>query len=398
MSENKNLIMDSLKEIKEMAAPEGVVLYTLDSKDRVRAWACWSCYVDDVPGIMYTDCILPDGKIKEPTFKTSKEKNVGKANYISAEQQAILMVDMEKGKKLRNNYFYTITEAKNNKQFKPMLAHKYEDKFSKMDFPVASQPKLDGARCNAMLVEGEVKIYSRSCKEYVSCPHISEALTEYLSNNPSIILDGELYNHDLKHDFEQIMSLIRQTKPQTRDFERSKELVQFHIYDIYDKNMPELSFGGRFLTINSLKINNESIKFVPTYTAKTQEDLDSLYQSYTEQGYEGQMVRNWYSSYKVDGRSSDLLKRKEFYDNEFEIIEFEEGEAAWAGKAKKVYVKLDNGNVCGCGIRGSFDYCEELFKNKDKYVGKLATVRYFEETKDGMLRFPVVIDLDRHDV
>lgn len=390
--------MDSLKELHEMAAPEGVVLYTLDSKGRTRAWACWSCYVDDVPGIMYTDCILPDGKIKEPTFKVSKPKNIGKSNETNSKTQAFIDHENNIGKKLRNNYFYTETEARNNKQFKPMLAHKYEDKFPKMSFPVVAQPKLDGARCNAMWKDGEVKLYSRTCKEYVSSPHISQYLTEFLRDHQDIILDGELYNHELKNDFEQIMSLIRQTKPQERDFERSRELVQFHIYDIYDKKSPNLTFEERLYILSSIpQPENTPIKFVDTWDCANQKALDELYSDWAKEGYEGQMVRSWDSVYKVDGRSADLLKRKEFHDAEFEIVSFEEGEANWAGRVKRVHVKLNNGEICGCGIRGSYEYCEELFNNKDSYIGKLATVRYFEETKDGMLRFPVVVDLDRHD-
>jgi DNA ligase-1 len=348
---------------------------------------------------MYTDCILTDGKIKKPTFKASQEKNIGKSNYISAEKQGKLMVEMQVGKKLRNNYFYTEYEAKHNKLFKPMLAHKYEDKFVKMSFPVAAQPKLDGARCVAMWEDFEVKLYTRSCKEYISVPHIAEQLTPLLKLNRNLILDGELYNHELKSDFEKIMSLIRQTKPTEKDLEESKELVQFHIYDEYDKVSNNRAFSGRLLDLNFHKGKHSmsSVKFVETVDCSNQEELDNTYAKWTNEGYEGQMVRSWDSVYKVDGRSADLLKRKEFFDAEFEIVSMEEGEADWKGRVKKVMVKLPNGNVCGCGIRGSYEYCQELFNNKDNYIGKLATVRYFEETKDGMLRFPVVTDLNRHD-
>ena len=390
--------MNSLEEIKEMAAPQGVVLYTTDSKERTRAWACWSCYMDDVPGMMYTDCILPDGKIKEPTFKASEAKNIGKSNYISPEHQAELMVEMQVGKKLRNNYFYTEDEARNNKLFKPMLAYKYEDKFAKMEFPVAAQPKLDGARCVAMWKDGGVKLYTRSCKEYVSVPHVAQDLTPFLRDHQDVILDGELYNHELKSDFEKIMSLIRQTKPTEKDLEQSKELVQFHIYDEYHKEYFDRTFEQRIYTIGRIPQSSaSSVRFVETIDCSNQEELDNTYAKWTNEGYEGQMVRSWDSVYKVDGRSADLLKRKEFFDAEFEIISMEEGEANWKGRVKRVMIKLPNGNVCGCGIRGSFDYCEQLFNDKDKYIGTLATVRYFEETKDGMLRFPVVTDLNRHD-
>lgn len=370
-------------------------LYTTDSKDRVRIWDI--TLSEGQSGILYRDG-LEGGKLKDWTFKASKPMNIGKANATTAEQQASIMLENEIGIKLRNNYFKTVEDARNNKQFKPMLAHKYEDKFSKMTFPVVAQPKLDGARCNAMWKDGEVKLYSRTCKEYVSCPHISEYLTPFLSEHTDLILDGELYNHDLKDDFEQIMSLIRQTKPQERDFERSRELVQFHIYDIYDKKSPNLTFEERFYILEAIPQPVKTpIRFVETLFADNQYQLDSFYYEWVEEGYEGQMVRNKDSVYKVDGRSSDLLKRKEFHDAEFEIVRFEEGEANWVGRVKKIHIKLPNGNICGCGIRGSYNYCAQLFKDREQYIGKMATVRYFEFTAEGMLRFPVVVDLDRHD-
>jgi DNA ligase 1 len=50
-----------------------------------------------------------------------------------------------------------------------------------------------------------------------------------------VILDGELYNHDLKNDFEKIISLVRKTKPTEEDRLESTQMVQFHCYDIVDE-------------------------------------------------------------------------------------------------------------------------------------------------------------------
>ena len=53
--------------------------------------------------------------------------------------------------------------------------------------------------------------------------------------NPNVILDGELYNHDLRNDFEQIISIVRKQKPDDIDMLNSREMVQFHCYDIIDE-------------------------------------------------------------------------------------------------------------------------------------------------------------------
>ena len=66
--------------------------------------------------------------------------------------------------------------------------------------------------------------------------HILEDLKPFFDTYPEdAILDGELYNHDLRDDFEKIISLVRKQKPTADDRAESKKLVQFHCYD-YARN------------------------------------------------------------------------------------------------------------------------------------------------------------------
>jgi len=74
--------------------------------------------------------------------------------------------------------------------------------------PTFVQPKLDGVRC--ILNAGELT--TRAGKPIVSCPHLAK---EYY------LLDGELYNHELKEDFNKIISLVRKTKPTKEDIEEA---------------------------------------------------------------------------------------------------------------------------------------------------------------------------------
>lgn len=376
-----------------------IKLFTIDSAYRVRIWKCWVS-LDQIPGIFYTDG-LEEGKEKTPTFKASKEMNVGKANYLTAEDQAHEMLQQEVSKKLKSNYFYTIQEAQTQKIFLPMLAHKFKDYEKTLEYPVYSQPKLDGARCNIYWSEKENKVVmvSRTGKEYLSCPHILNELISICEKHKNIVFDGEIYNHDLKHEFEKLMSLCRKSKPSKEDLLESSEKLEYHIYDIYDKDYPELSYNERSTKLSKLFSSFEfsKIKFVPDTLCKDKETLDRMEEIALEQGYEGLMVRIPESTYKVDGRSKDLLKRKNFIDEEFPIVDILEGEGQWKGKAKKVIVLLPNGKHCGCGIDGSFEINQERFENKEKYIGKLATVKYFRLTKDDMLYIPVCKQIDRPD-
>ena len=84
-------------------------------------------------------------------------------------------------------------------EIKPMLAHKYNpDKFQ---YPGYIQPKLDGVRC----VFTKDGAFSRTGKQFMNVKHIETALQPVFAQHPSLMLDGELYNHDLKDDFEKMI-------------------------------------------------------------------------------------------------------------------------------------------------------------------------------------------------
>ena len=123
---------------------------------------------------------------------------------------------------------------------KPMLAYPVSSKPIDYNEPVFIQPKLDGVRCviqcdvtkNDLVTWYKITAYSRTGKEWKNIQHILAELKPFFQANPNVILDGELYNHDLKDDFETIISLVRRQKPDDIDMLESRDMVQFHCYDI----------------------------------------------------------------------------------------------------------------------------------------------------------------------
>ena len=93
---------------------------------------------------------------------------------------------------------------------------------------------------------------------------------------------------------------------------------------------------------------NSSVQLVDTTLCASQDLLDSKYAEYTEQGYEGQMVRN-NEPYECK-RSKHLLKRKEFITEEFNVVEVMEGKGNWAGYAKHFELELGDGRTFGSGV------------------------------------------------
>ena len=132
---------------------------------------------------------------------------------------------------------------------KPMLAHKLNENKIDWNKPIYMQPKLDGVRC---LISRD-GAYSRTGKEFMNVEHIKEGLKEFFKACPWVILDGELYNHELKDDFEKIISLVRKQKPTDQHREDAKKMIQYHVYDyIHDGDYPHesLSYTNRFRQLN----------------------------------------------------------------------------------------------------------------------------------------------------
>lgn len=349
-------------------------IYKRDTAGRLRSWQY------ELDGDRYrTIAGLVDGQkaVSGWTICTPKSRP-------TAAEQADFEAKAAEQHKLTREYHPTpdTTETPNFTQ--PMLAHGYD---KGMAFPLLSQPKLDGIRA-VTSIEG---IASRQGKPILACPHISDAVGILFDSDPDLILDGELYNHDLKADFEKIVSLVRKQKPTADELAESRRLVQFHVYDII--SMSDRPFVERIERLRRLVDRlpeGTPVRLVTTRLAADQEALDLDYAEFLEAGYEGQMLRNPKSLYE-NKRSKNLLKRKEFEDGEFEIVEIEEGQGNWAGFAKKATLRLADGRTFGSGIRGSQDRMRELLADRTSWVGRQATCRYQNLTSDGIPRFPVIV-------
>lgn len=366
-------------------------LYSKDSKGKVRQWRIYS-----EGDSYYQSSGTIDGKQTEFVGVKCKAKNLGKANQTTAEQQAISEAQNKVTGKLKEGYYYTQKEAENSLIFEKMLAHPLEKYAKKVTFPYWMSNKLDGVASNPI---GN-KMISRNGRPFFVCAHIEKTLEKFYSKNPNIIFCGELYSHSYKDKFDALISIIRQQKPSKEDIKLAEDKLQYHIYDFYDKDRPNLTTRERMFALedifkmffkNSKILIHEKSKLI-----ENQEQADEFHMNAIQNGYEGSMIRLDDSLYEPGKRSSGLLKRKDFYTEEFKIIDILEGNGAWQGKAKKVLVDV-NGVESECGIRGSFEFCEDLLKNKNKYLNAQSTVRHFGKTKDGLLRMGVVIAIRNYE-
>lgn len=329
-----------------------------------------------------------DGKEQQTVDSIFEGKNVGKKNETTPKQQAELEAIAKHEKQLKKGYVDSIQKAENDQLdalieggIVPMLAHKFSEKAGKIVYPAAAQPKLDGIRCIAIVKEGEATLWSRTRKPITSVPHIVAEL-EALFESRDIVLDGELYNHELKSDFEKIVSMVRQQEPA-----EGHEIVQYHIYD----QVNSLPFQERYNELAEILQIAEpySLKLVSTVEVEDEARVMDRFDEARALGYEGVMVRNANSSY-VNKRSNDLLKVKEFDDAEFDIIGIEEGRGKLAGHAI-FKCKMANGAEFLAKIKGETSKLKEYFDNHILWTNKKLTVRYQGLTSYGIPRFPVGI-------
>ena len=351
----------------------------------------WQIEVED--NYYRTTSGYTDGVQTTSEWTCCEAKNIGKKNATTAEQQAETEAEAMWTKRIELGSFEDIKKIDTPVHFKPMLAHKWEDYKDDIKYPIYSQPKLDGIRC----IVNKDGMWSRNGKRIISAPHIFEELKDLFEENPYLVFDGELYANKFANDFNKIVSLVKKTKPTSKDLEESSKHIEYHIYDL-PESLEDIESGFSIRYNNLCDVlrdfkNSKSIKIVKTDTINNEKELMKFYESYVEDGYEGQMIRT--DSFYDNKRSKSLLKHKSFIDEEYTITGVFEGEGNRTGMIGYMTFEAKNGKPFKSNVKADWDTLKKLWKVKDTLVGKSATVKYFNLTPDGVPRFPYVINIDR---
>ena len=357
-------------------------LYKQDTNGRLR---CWSVEVDDSAPQHRTLSGIVDMKMNTTKWKVAKEKNSGKKNYRSATDQAKFEAENLITKQKGDNWVEDIKLVQNvDTIFEPMLAQDYHDRKKELENKkLYSQPKLDGIRCN---IDGNGML-SRKKKPFLSIEHLT--YLKELAKKHDCVFDGELYNHKMKDDFNGIISLVRKLKPTMEDLKDSEKKIKFYAYDIFFINEKHLTFFQRFKKLKEILKNQKYIEIVDTVSCDL-DSIDKIYDEYLTQGYEGQIVR-LDEQYEMK-RSKNLLKRKDFMDDEYEIIDIVEGEGNRSGMAGYAVIKNKDGySDFRSNIKGDFLFLKEMLIAKEIYKGKYATIRFFGLTPEKKPRFPYIV-------
>lgn len=362
-------------------------LYSLDKKGNP---LMWSIKWDNEDNWYTMSSGRVDGAITETKPTYCKAKNIGKANETTDISQCQLEVDARIEKQRKKDFH---DEIPTQKRFEVTLAKEFNARKKFIQFPMLVSAKLDGFRCY-ITKDG---MFSRTHHKIVSCPHIFEEIKEIFESFEDMIIDGELYSHELREDFNKVASLISRTKNLDESFlEETKSVIKFHIFDWHQANNP-LPYNKR---CNMFIKNKESFKFLDNLNTTGGEEFDYFItvnqiqvdsfeevelflDKAIEEGFEGIMLRKPDMLYD-EGRSSNLIKYKRFEDAEYKVVDIQEGVGNHIGQASIIVCEDKNGTRFSAGTGKGWDENakKQLFLNKEKYIGKMATIVYQDLTPE----------------
>jgi len=350
-----------------------------------------------------------EGKLQVSDWTVAKPKNIGKKNQRLGPEQAEYEVDNNYTKKLKEGYFESTNNIDSSTLIKPMLAYDWKDYKDKLDKLVSNEDeivylssKLDGGRCLAI----KKGLFTRTGDEIKSCDHINEALKDFFVMYPDVVLDGELYNHnDLT--FSDIMSIFRReyntdevlnvkyNRRQSKDVEDKldSKLLSYNVFDYISNKRFEDRYTDLINWFIDMNLISPNLFLVGQTTCPISNILllDNMYKGFIQDNYEGMIIK--FNQPYINKRTKYLLKRKDWIDSEYILLDILEGRGNWSGKAR---IAVFDGFEAD--IVGTYEECAYWLTNKHMYIGKPTTVKYFELTDDGVPRFGKVKQLAREDI
>ena len=345
-----------------------------------------------------------DGKKQTTVRDYTEGKNIGRKNETTPYTQSIQETQRKwTDKKEKEGYTTEMPNGDGDEDDKkeatgtvifPMLAGKYEPQTAKkkrtdIQYPCFVQPKLDGLRCITYInTTGKAVVaQSRTGGLFDSVAHITSVLLPIFKAHPRVALDGELYTKEIP--FETLAGIIKKKKITDADRDVLKH-VKYHIYDMIHLDNPDMPYIERHQFICKVVQTHSSpfLEIVRTDKVKSVDEFKEKFGEFVANDYEGIMLRNIDSVYKQGFRSNDLQKYKEFHEEEYSIVGFDQGD----GRDKGTVIwkcQTKEGRAFSVRPRGTHEHRQDLFKNGESFVGKQLTVIFQELSELNVPRFPV---------
>jgi len=260
--------------------------------------------------------------------------------------------------------------------------------------------KLDGVRTVTVIDEtGYIKFYSREGREFTTLDKVRREIQKL--NLRSIVLDGEMciVDEDGAENFTAIVSQIKR-KDFTIDYPRYL-LFDCLTLEEFNKRKGDIDFKHRYNKLRSIVSRNTDILTVIEQVEFNYTSFTNLKNEMLQKGWEGLIVRK---NIPYEGkRSKYMLKYKLFHDFETRVKKVETGPFRMISARTGLEETIDTltnviieykGEEVSVGSGFSIDERKKIYNNPNLIIGKIITVKYFEETRDKngkiSLRFPTV--------
>lgn len=396
--------------VEEKDASDEFPTFRIDQtipEDQVR-WQLTPLYKVGAVGALLLWWIAFDAETNELIMSHGQENGVIQENRTlvhlnnsgrSLHEQALLEARQRYKLQIRNKGYRPFGEAAPILKA-PSLANKLQDLKTPLSFPVAVQVKIDGIRCLVRQTDdGSLEYRSRSNREY---PHLNsqfdsdlQSLLEYLPNGAQ--LDGELWI--------QGTTLIQTTTVVRNEVKLHADIGKLKYY-IFDVNTADaLPYEDRWMLLVNAQRRMYEDGLDPTrfvilncIWAYSMEQIESVHDEFVAEGYEGAMIKKLYLSNPTEkglkesiyksGRSSNILKYKQFEDEEATIIGVTEAGGTEKGCALFI-VRTNAGAELTIRPQGTFEQRREWFNHPEEVLNRPYTIRMFGLTDYGVPRIAV---------
>lgn len=255
--------------------------------------------------------------------------------------------------------------------------------------------KLDGVKALFYWDGKEIHTASRGGEHYdYSTVHLrtNPALLAFFKENPTIILDGELFVRG--KTLQQISGAARMEKNAY-----DCDWLQYWIYDCYDSSNIDMPAKDRYtdILINKLNKSNgifvymgidddeisDSIRILHHEYVTGWDNMKALHDKWVAEGFEGAVITDPSKPYKVGSRCNNLIKIKQYKSEDFKVIGYKLG---LRGSEDMTFTcELEDGRTFEAMPVGNREIKAEYVENfETKYKEHKAECTFFNYSDDGI--------------
>lgn len=260
--------------------------------------------------------------------------------------------------------------------------------------------KLNGVR--GTYFEG--KLISRQGKEFTGLEHILEDIRQLIPNSDEWVVDGELIRKNVEHISDN--ENFRLTTGILSQEDGDKRQIQLVIFDILPKaeflrGESQLRYRDRLEQLKDLeqriqRRNLSNLRIVDVlYTGNDMSMISKCLDRMVAEGKEGLMLNR--NCKYFTRRHNGILKVKQFYTVDLEIVDLEEGTGRLSGTLGAFVVRYKN-NYLRVGSGMTDDQRKKFWNDGLNLIGRVIEVKYKDESYDhrtGLrsLQFPTFVQL-----